>query len=451
MYAHTVDKYGRPGMPTKNWPKVRKMLKDGRAVIYKHNPFTIMLTYAEELETQEVELCMDAGYEHIGVSVKSEKHEYAHEQYDLLTDEKQRHDERRKYRRTRRNRLRYRKPRFNNRKKEKGWIAPSLENKAQRHADIIKRYAEVTPITKIVVETASFDTQLLKAIEEGKPIPEGKDYQHGERYGIETLREAVFFRDGYKCQICNGKSNNKILRVHHIGFWKTPSDHTDRMGNLLTVCDACHTQKNHKPGGKLYGLNPKLKPLTGAAFMNSVRYKVVNLIKEALPEVNVETTFGAMTKVKRHNLHLEKTHANDAYSMGEFHPRHKAKQTTYQKTRRNNRSFEKFYDAVFIDIRDGKQKKGAELSTNRTNRKVRRNNPNNERIFRKEKIKKGQRRIRTKRYAIQPGDIILYENKKYTAKGIQNKGEYVALRGHTPVAVKKVKVVKHTSGWQKVS
>ena len=451
MYAYTVDKYGRPGMPTKNWPKIRKMLKDGRAVIYKHRPFTIMLTYAESLNTQDVELCMDAGYEHVGVSVKSEKHEYAHEQYDLLKDEKQRHDDRRKYRRTRRNRLRYREARFDNRKKDKKWIAPSLDNKAERHADIVKQYSQVIPITRVVVETASFDTQLIKAIEKGEPIPEGKDYQHGERYGIETLREAVFYRDNYTCQICKGEKKDKILRVHHIGFWKTPSDHTNRMGNLLTVCNSCHTQKNHQPGGKLYGLKPKLKPLIGVAFMNTVRYKIVDLIKEALPNTEVKTTFGAMTKTKRQALHLEKTHANDAYAMGAFHPKHKTKQETYKKTRRNNRILEKFYDAVFIDIRDEEKKKGAELSSGRTNRKVPRNNPENKRIFRGKKLKKGQRRVRTRRYSMQPGDIILCESKKYEVKGAQNNGTYVALENHTPVAVKKVKVIKHVSGWRKIS
>ncbi|MBR5951336.1 MAG: HNH endonuclease, partial [Actinomycetaceae bacterium] len=43
---------------------------------------------------------------------------------------------------------------------------------------------------------------------------------------------------------------------HHVGFWK--GDHTDRLSNLMTVCTKCHTAKNHKKGGKLFGLVPKL-------------------------------------------------------------------------------------------------------------------------------------------------------------------------------------------------
>ena len=120
MVTFTVDKYGRPGMPTYNIKKIRKLLKSGKAQIICHHPFTVKLLYAEKLDTQPVEICLDTGDKHIGVSVKSEKHEFVHAQYDPLPDEKERHDDRRRYRRTRRNRLRYRKPRFDNRKKPEG-------------------------------------------------------------------------------------------------------------------------------------------------------------------------------------------------------------------------------------------------------------------------------------------------------------------------------------------
>ena len=59
-----------------------------------------------------MEIGVDSGYKHVGVSVKSAKREYLSAQFDLLPDEKSRHDDCRKYRRTRRNHLRYRKCRF---------------------------------------------------------------------------------------------------------------------------------------------------------------------------------------------------------------------------------------------------------------------------------------------------------------------------------------------------
>ena len=258
MLTYVLAADGSPLMPTYNISKVRRMLKDGRAVIAGHKPgFTIRLTYAlpdqKTPHTQKIELCEDTGYQHIGVSVKSKKHEYVHLQVDTLADEKNHHDAQRRYRRNRRNRLRYRAPRFDNRthSKKPGWIAPSLQHKADIHVRLVSTFQKVLPICDVYLEVGTFDTQVLEAKEKGLPIPEGSDYQHGTRYGIATLREAVFYRDGYKCQCCGkGIKDGRILRVHHIGYWKTPSDHTDRMGNLITVCTKCHTAANHKKGGK---------------------------------------------------------------------------------------------------------------------------------------------------------------------------------------------------------
>lgn len=124
-----ISESGERLMPTFRLGRVRHLLKDGKAKIIKHNPFTVQLQYESEGYTQPIELCEDVGYNYIGVSAKSESHEYVSAQYDTLTDEKQRHDDCRKLRRTRRNRLRYRKPRFDNRKREETWLAPSLEHK----------------------------------------------------------------------------------------------------------------------------------------------------------------------------------------------------------------------------------------------------------------------------------------------------------------------------------
>ena len=120
-----VDKNGKPLMPTYSKPKVRRMLKDGRAEIFRHEPFTIQLTQRAGGYTQPVHYDTDSGYQYAGVSVKSEKHEFLHMQADMLEDEKGRYDDRRKYRCTRRNRLRHRPPRFDNRRKGEGWIAPA--------------------------------------------------------------------------------------------------------------------------------------------------------------------------------------------------------------------------------------------------------------------------------------------------------------------------------------
>jgi hypothetical protein len=135
--------------------------------------------------------------------------------------------------------------------------------------------------------------------------------------------------------------------------------------------------------------------------------------------------------------------------MGEYHPKHGAKTQYYQKRRRNNRVLEKFYDAKFIDIRDGKVKSGAQLSCGRTNRKEPRNCSKNERIYRGTKKSKGRRTIRRQRYALRPGDIVLYDGKKCTVVGIQHYGEYVKLAEHVKsVPTKKVKPIRHICGWE---
>ena len=458
MTTFVIAKDGTLLMPTFNIKKVRRMLKDGRAVIHSHHPFTIKLTYEGEKNVQPIEFKIDTGDHHIGISVCSEKHEYAHEEYDLLIDETERHDDCRKYRRARRNRKRYRKPRFNNRRGREGKLAPGTENKKDQHIRLYERYHSVTPIINVTVEVGNFDTQVLEAVEAGKPIPQGVDYQHGPKYGFDTLREAVFFRDNYTCICCGStlgkikqpdgeyKKGEVILRMHHLGFKK--GDHSDRMANLATVCKRCHTAANHKPGGKLYDLNPKIRPLKGAAFMNQVRWRVVDGIRAVDPSVNVKTTYGAATKRTRLSLNLEKTHANDAYCMGSFHPAHRARPVYYKKVRRNDRILQRFYDAKYIDIRDGKKKTGSQLSCGRTNRSEPRNSDKNQRIYRGEKVSKGHVSIRKQRTEIKPGSIVLYKGERMVVHGTHVRGEDInveftkpAKDGKKSASIKILKVV----------
>ena len=456
MLTYVLSKDGTPLMPTYNIKKVRHMLKDGRAVIAGHAPrFTIRLAYNLKEQAaphvQPVEICEDAGYQHIGVSVKSEKHEFAHEQYDLPDKEKDRHDDRRKYRRSRRGHKRYRAPRFDNRRKKNGWLAPSVRNKADLHEHIVELYKRMLPLTDATVETASFDTQALEAAENGHDLPQGKDYQHGHRYGIATLREAVFFRDHYNCQCCgrNAFRDHVILRVHHCGYWKNPPDHTDRMSGLMTVCTGCHTAANHKPGGKLYGLKPKAKPMAGAAFMNAVRWMIVAKLRQEHPELNIRGTYGSVTKLRRRDACIKKTHANDAYVMGRFRPKHRAEEVCYKKLRRNNRILEKFRDSKYIDTRDGKAKSGTELSCGRTDRSESRHSEKDLRIYRGKQVSKGKRLIRQQRYPIQPGTVVLYKRKKHITAGTHCHGTRFLIDGNS-VAVKKVKVIRYAGAWQAV-
>ena len=449
MTTFVIAEDGTKLMPTTNVKKVRKLLRTRRAVICKHNPFTIKLKYQSTKYTQPIEFKEDAGYQNIGVSITSQKHEYVSETRVMLNNEVEKHNDCRKYRRARRNRLRYRKPRFDNRAIAKGWLAPSLAHKKDLHIKIFEMYNEVCPITSVVIEVAQFDTQVLKAVQDGASLPSGTDYQHGERYGYDTLREAVFARDGYTCIICkrNAIKDNIILRVHHVGFWK--HDRTNRLSNLATVCTKCHTSQNHKPNGKLYGLKSISKTLKSAAFMNSVKYQVYEGLKAKHP--NVILTFGTKTKRVRNDLNISKTHANDAYCMGEYRPKHRAHHIMYEKRRRNNRVLEKFYDSKYFDIRDNSVKSGSELSCGRTNRSESRHSFKNERIYRGICKSKGRRAIRRRRYALRPDDVVKYNNQIFHVKGVHNAGTCVILKeNNKSVAIKGASVIKHISGWCKI-
>ena len=100
----------------------------------------------------------------------------------------------------------------------------------------------------------------------------------------------------------------------------------------------------------------------------------------------------------------------------------------FKQVRRNNRSLEKFYDAKYMDKRDGVVKTGKDLCSGR---RVRNRNLNTEnlRLHRGHKVSKGRRVIKTQRYGYQTKDLVKYNNSIYQVVGIQNKGVYIKLKG----------------------
>lgn len=303
--VYVLNVNGVPLMPTDRHGKVRRLLKSKQARVVKRTPFTIQLLYDTPTCVQPLTLGVDAGSKHIGLSVSSENKEVYAGQIEPRQDVSKKLDERRQYRRSRRNRLRYRKPRFNNRtaSKPKGWIAPSIACKIESHVAVIGQLHQILPITEIIVEVADFDTQKML-----NPAIQGKEYQTGPLFNS-NLRQYTFARDGYTCQWCKGKSKNKILQVHHWNYWR--GDHTNKPSSVITLCDVCNDSKNHKKDGFLYGWEPKItNNLKDAAFMNISRWALYNRLKEIYP--NVRLTYGYITKVVRSDHGIEKSHVNDA-------------------------------------------------------------------------------------------------------------------------------------------
>ena len=303
--VYVLNKDGLPLMPTHKLGKVRHLLKEGRAKIIKRNPFTIKLNYECNNYTQDVTLGVDAGSKHIGLSASTQKKELYCSDVELRNDIVDLLSVRRENRRTRRNHLRYREPRFNNRvaSKKEGWLAPSIRQKIDSHLKVIEDVHKILPVTKTVIEVASFDTQLLKAQEEGKTIS-GTDYQSGEMLGF-NAREYVLFRDNHECRYCHGKSKDKILETHHIESRKTGGNTPN---NLVTLCSTCH-KKIHR--GEISLCIKRGTKYNDAAFMGIMRWSLYNKLKELYP--NVEITYGYITKSNRIKYGLSKEHYNDAY------------------------------------------------------------------------------------------------------------------------------------------
>lgn len=288
-------------MPTERFGKVRRMLKNSLAHVVRRIPFTIQLDYETTDFTQPVTLGIDAGSKHIGVSATTKEKELYAADVELRNDIVEKLSTRREQRRTRRNRLRYRKPRFDNRvsSKNKGWLAPSVENKIHTHMSVVKNVYKILPVSNIVVETASFDMQKIK-----HPDIQGEEYQQGGQLGFWNVREYVLWRDGHECQYCHGKSKDPVLNVHHLESRKTGGD---TPSNLITLCETCH-KAYHR--GEFELKIKRGKPLRDAAFMGIMRWSFYKRLKKEYP--NVSMTFGYITKNTRITNNLPKEHYVDA-------------------------------------------------------------------------------------------------------------------------------------------
>lgn len=302
--VYVLSKNGQPLMPTERHGKVRRLLRDGKAKVVKRCPFTIRLLYESGTEVQPVSLGVDAGSRVIGLSAATEDRVLYEGEVELRSDIPDLLSTRRECRRGRRYRkTRYRKPRFRNRvrSKNKGWLAPSVENRIQTHLKAVAAVCRILPVSRIVVETAAFDIQKIR-----NPKIEGTEYQQGDQLGFWNVREYVLFRDGHTCRCCQGKSKDPTLNVHHIESRKTGGDAPN---NLITLCETCHTGY-HQGTVRLPETIKRGMSFKDQAFMGIMQWTFYKRLKEEHPNVNM--TFGYITKNTRIQNGLEKSHRVDA-------------------------------------------------------------------------------------------------------------------------------------------
>lgn len=337
LAVYVLNQHDKPLIPC-HPTKARMLLKQGKAKIVQKTPFTIQLLYGSSGYKQPITLGVDSGYKHIGLSAVSKGRELFAGEVELRTDIPKLLQERRQYRRARRYRKWYRKPRFLNRERMDGWLAPSIQNKLNAHIRVIDQVKRILPITQVNVQVASFDIQKIK-----NPDIQGKDYQNGEQKGFWNTREYVLYRDNHICQYCKGKSEDKVLEVHHI--IPESKGGTDKPDELVTLCRTCHQyiHKNHLEK-EIQRKTKPFKQFKAETFMSMVRWKLIDKLREL--GYMVSHTYGYITKSSRIKLGLLKSHVNDAFVIaGGDKQQHSSTYYNIKQVRKCNR---KLFKANFI-------------------------------------------------------------------------------------------------------
>ena len=228
----------------------------------------------------------------------------------------------------------------------------------------------ILPISCIRVETAEFDTQRLKAYLEGKPLPEGEDYQHGEMYDEYNVRQYVLHRDGYTCQCCGAHPTDKKavkLRVHHLESRKTGGNAPN---NLITLCASCHAKLHTGEIVLPKGKRKRGHVLRDAAFMGIMRKTLFQRLRSMcdVPITEVRADMGhpepfnmkfigvgneqwgrlytdrlpLFIKAIREKYEIKKTHTSDARIIAKGEETHRVCPTLLLKpVRRHNRQIHK--------------------------------------------------------------------------------------------------------------
>lgn len=256
--------------------RARVLLTAGKAAVFKRFPFTIMLLHAvESPQVKPLRVKIDPGSGTTGMALVDDASGavvFAAELTHRGKAIKKSLDTRRAVRRSRRARhTRYRQPRFHNRTRCAGWLAPSLESRVCNVLTWVKRLMRLCPIEAISIELVSFDTQAME-----HPEVEGWTYQQGTLAGYE-LREYVLEKWGRTCAYCS--KQNIPLQIEHIV--PRAKGGTGRVSNLTLACEKCNLGKGAQDIAVFLKKKPDLlkrilaqakAPLKDAAAVNSTRW-----------------------------------------------------------------------------------------------------------------------------------------------------------------------------------
>lgn len=316
-YAFVLDTNKEPQSPI-HPAKARKLLRDGKAAVYRKYPFTIILKDVG-VPSEPCRVKIDPGAKKTGLAVlQGDRVVWAAELEHRKDRIKAGLEKRRAIRRGRRNRnTRYRKPRFLNRTRAKGWLSPSLWHLVETTMTWVSRLKTYAPVQWISVENVRFDMQLIQ-----NPDIQGVEYQQGELWQQE-VRQYVFTRSGYACAYCGAK--NVPFEIEHVV--PRSKGGSNRISNLVTSCRPCNEAKGNMSVDEFLKGKPSIlarikrqlkTPLQDAAAVNSTRWAIWNALQSF--GLDVESGTGGRTAWNRKRQGLPKTHWLDAANVGASTP-----------------------------------------------------------------------------------------------------------------------------------
>jgi 5-methylcytosine-specific restriction endonuclease McrA len=315
-----LDRHHQPLMPC-HPARARKLLRKGRARVHKLHPFTIRLVdrVAEDSEIDGVTVKIDPGSRFTGIALTREGPDgTVHGLYGIEVRHRglqirAKMQARAALRRGRRSRnLRYRAPRFRNRARPEGWLAPSLRHRVGGTVTWVERLRKIAPVVCISMELVRFDLQ-----KQENPEITGIEYQQGTLHGFE-VREYLLAKWGRRCAYCD--ATGVPLNIDHIV--PRSKGGSDRVANLTLACIPCNQAKGASPAGEFVTEPARLSrilsqaktPLRDAAAVNSTRRALHRELKNTgLP---VSTGSGGRTKWNRTRNRLPKSHVLDALCTG---------------------------------------------------------------------------------------------------------------------------------------
>ena len=320
-HVFVLDTNKRPLQPV-HPGRARLLLTQGKAAVFRRYPFTIILkAAAPSPQGVGLRLKIDPGSHTTGLAIVNDdtgQLVWAAELTHRGEAIKKALQTRRAIRRNRRQRkTRYRKPRFSNRMRPKGWLPPSLESRVANTLTWARRLLHLCPLGAISLELVRFDTQLIQ-----NPETRGIEYQQGELAGYET-REYLLEKWGRRCAYCD--ATGVKLQVEHILCRKRGG--SNRVGNLTLACEPCNKKKDtqlvqdfltNQPARLARLLAQAKAPLKDAAAVNATCWELYRRLSTL--GIPMETGTGGRTKWNRTSRGLPKTHWLDAACVGTSTP-----------------------------------------------------------------------------------------------------------------------------------